>query len=285
MLRPSSGSASRRTSRAADEPVDAVGHRAARDERLLQQLLRAQLERLARAAQGRQHIPLPRLQVAAAERVAARAVEVAREPVDAREHARGARSRGRGAARSTPRRCDRPRPSPCAMRSIIGARAGHRRRLRAPSGVMADLTGGRSLSGGGRGPPWCNGSTTAFGAVRSRFESWRRSMTDNHRRRRARRHRPRRRPGHAHEVLAARRCCTASAAARSSGTCSTPPTRSRPQRILVVVRHERDLVADAVARHRARSRRGRPGRGPRHRPRGRDRPRAARPTSTATCWC
>src|SRR5690606_2076339 len=30
-----------------------------------------------------------------------------------------------------------------------------------------------------RGPPWCNGSTTAFGAVRSRFESWRRSMTGN----------------------------------------------------------------------------------------------------------
>src|SRR4029453_3311040 len=26
------------------------------------------------------------------------------------------------------------------------------------------------------GPPWCNGSTTAFGAVRSRFESWWRSM-------------------------------------------------------------------------------------------------------------
>src|SRR5699024_8934863 len=24
-------------------------------------------------------------------------------------------------------------------------------------------------------PPWCNGSTTAFGAVRSRFESWGRS--------------------------------------------------------------------------------------------------------------
>src|ERR1700712_483006 len=24
-------------------------------------------------------------------------------------------------------------------------------------------------------PPWCNGSTTAFGAVRTRFESWRRS--------------------------------------------------------------------------------------------------------------
>ena len=86
MLRPSSGSASRRTSRAVDEPVDAVGHRAARDERLLQQLLGAQLERLARAAQRREHVPLPRLEVAAAERVAPRAVEVAREPVDAREH-------------------------------------------------------------------------------------------------------------------------------------------------------------------------------------------------------
>jgi membrane-associated phospholipid phosphatase len=35
---------------------------------------------------------------------------------------------------------------------------------------MADLA---RPSGGG--PPWCNGSTTAFGAVRSRFESWRRS--------------------------------------------------------------------------------------------------------------
>src|SRR5690606_15890887 len=27
----------------------------------------------------------------------------------------------------------------------------------------------------GHDPPWCNGSTTAFGAVRSRFESWGRS--------------------------------------------------------------------------------------------------------------
>lgn len=30
-----------------------------------------------------------------------------------------------------------------------------------------------------RGPPWCNGSTTAFGAVRSRFESWRRSTAQS----------------------------------------------------------------------------------------------------------
>src|SRR5690606_32767342 len=37
----------------------------------------------------------------------------------------------------------------------------------------------RSWCLSGRGPPWCNGSTTAFGAVRSRFESWRRSMTEN----------------------------------------------------------------------------------------------------------
>ena len=86
MLRPSSGSASRSHEPPRDEPVDAVGHRAARDEGLLQQLLRAQLERLARAAEGREHVPLPRLEVAAPERVATRPVEVAREAVDAREH-------------------------------------------------------------------------------------------------------------------------------------------------------------------------------------------------------
>ena len=34
------------------------------------------------------------------------------------------------------------------------------------------------MPGAARHPPWCNGSTTAFGAVRSRFESWRRSVTD-----------------------------------------------------------------------------------------------------------
>ena len=36
-------------------------------------------------------------------------------------------------------------------------------------GALADLTGAP------RYPPWCNGSTSAFGAVRSRFESWWRS--------------------------------------------------------------------------------------------------------------
>ena len=38
-------------------------------------------------------------------------------------------------------------------------------------------TGHRAFSA--RGPPWCNGSTTAFGAVRSRFESWGRSQRDS----------------------------------------------------------------------------------------------------------
>src|SRR5690606_10615962 len=55
-----------------------------------------------------------------------------------------------------------PGPADC----FPGVRAGERRRR------VADLSGGP----GGRGPPWCNGSTTAFGAVRFRFESWRRSM-------------------------------------------------------------------------------------------------------------
>ena len=58
-----------------------------------------------------------------------------------------------------------------------------------------------------------------------------------------------------------------------------------PQSILVVVRHERDLVADVVARHRPRDRRRRPGRDPGHRSRGRDGARAACPTSPATCSC
>lgn len=59
-----------------DEPVDAVGHGAARDQSLLQKLLRAELERLARAAQSRQHIPLPRLKFAPAERIASRPIEM-----------------------------------------------------------------------------------------------------------------------------------------------------------------------------------------------------------------
>src|SRR6187402_463695 len=42
-----------------------------------------------------------------------------------------------------------------------------------------DLTSPRTMGDWLGDPPWCNGSTTAFGAVRSRFESWRRSMTEN----------------------------------------------------------------------------------------------------------
>ena len=42
-----------------------------------------------------------------------------------------------------------------------------------------------------------------------------------------------------------------------------------PQSVLVVVRHERDMVADVVARRRAGGRRRRPGRGARHGPRRR----------------
>ena len=61
--RPSCGSVCRSTSRALDEPVDAVGHRAARHQRLLQQRLRAELVRRARAAQRGQHVELPRLEI------------------------------------------------------------------------------------------------------------------------------------------------------------------------------------------------------------------------------
>src|SRR5690606_36849660 len=57
-----------------DETVDAVGHGAAGDQGLLQELLRAQLERGARSAQGGQDVPLPALQVAAAEDLPTRAV-------------------------------------------------------------------------------------------------------------------------------------------------------------------------------------------------------------------
>ena len=74
---------------ALDEAVDAIRHRPARDERLLQQLLGAELERVAGAPQSREHVPLPRFQVAATERVLAGPVEVTRKPVDAREHFEG----------------------------------------------------------------------------------------------------------------------------------------------------------------------------------------------------
>ena len=218
MLRPSSGSDSRSHEPPPDEPVDAVGHRAARDERLLQQCLRAQLERLARAAQGRQHVPLPRLQVAAAERVAARAVEVAREPVDAREHLER-REVEIGPLRDP--RFDDPIDFVRLVRHVPIIAAAR------PRGRLADLTGG-SHQRGRRGPPWCNGSTTAFGAVRSRFESWRRSMSENQRRSdtAARRDHPRRRPGHADEVHAPQGAAPDRRPPAASGTCSTRPARS-----------------------------------------------------------
>src|SRR5690606_10450295 len=69
-----------------DEPVDAVRHGAAGDEVLLQQALGAQLVRLARAAQGGEHVELPRLEVGGAEGVTPGAVEVARESCDTAEH-------------------------------------------------------------------------------------------------------------------------------------------------------------------------------------------------------
>ena len=71
---------------ATHQTVDAVRHRAAGDEGLLDEGFRTQLERLSGAAQSREAIPLPRLQVAAAEGVAPCAVEVSREPVDPGEH-------------------------------------------------------------------------------------------------------------------------------------------------------------------------------------------------------
>ncbi len=58
-----------------------------------------------------------------------------------------------------------------------------------------------------------------------------------------------------------------------------------PQSVLVVVRHERDLVAERRARHRARDRRRRPGRGARA-PAAPSRSRSRRfPTSPATSSC
>src|SRR5690606_8925251 len=74
---------------ALDEPVDAVGHGAARDEGLLQQCLRARVERRALAAEGREHVELPGFEPRAREGVAPRSIEVLREPGDAREHLQG----------------------------------------------------------------------------------------------------------------------------------------------------------------------------------------------------
>jgi hypothetical protein len=54
--------------------------------RSLQELLGAQLVGLPGATKRGEHVPLPGLQVAPAERFAPRAVEMPREAVDAREH-------------------------------------------------------------------------------------------------------------------------------------------------------------------------------------------------------
>src|SRR5690606_13686423 len=83
------GSAALLREAALDEPVDAVGHGAARDEGLLQQRLRARVERRALAAEGREHVELPRFEPRAREGVAPRTIEVLREPGDAREHLQG----------------------------------------------------------------------------------------------------------------------------------------------------------------------------------------------------
>src|SRR5690606_13956898 len=116
--------------------------------------------------QGRQHVPLPRLELAAPERFAARPVEVARQPVDPREHLeRREVEVGSLCLPGVDDAVDLVVPSGHA--SIIAGAPSHHGRLDEWAGT--DRV---------RGPPWCNGSTTAFGAVRFRFESWRRSMTD-----------------------------------------------------------------------------------------------------------
>ena len=115
--------------------------------------LGAQLERLAGATQRGQHVPLPRLEVAATERVAARPVEVAREPVDAGEHLEG-REVEVGPLRDP--RLDDPIDFVRLLRHApiiaVGAPAPPRRReqvvTRHPAGAggrLADLSGGRSL--------------------------------------------------------------------------------------------------------------------------------------------
>ena len=257
MLRPSSGSASRRTSRALDEPVDAVGHGAARDERLLQQLLRAQLERLAGAAQRREHVALPRLEVAAAERVATGAVEVPREPVDARQHLEG-REVEVGALRD-PRLDDAVDfVRLLGHASIIGAGSAVRRRSRHCASAHDAASGrldGRRPSLGRRGPPWCNGSTTAFGAVRSRFESWRRSMTESIR------------------AQTPRLAVIVLAAGQGTRMKSALPEGAAP--------HRRHAARRPRARHRARARRRarRRRRAPRARPGRRGRRSTSRPSA------
>src|SRR5215207_7973742 len=201
---------------ALDQPVDAIRHGAARDEGLLQQLLGGEAVRGAGAPERREHVELGCLELRARERLAPGAIEVLREPCDAGEHLQrrevevGAlalpvvddpvdlvsirhaaiiprsiatlRRAGRTFVEWAARRRDAGATKICRAPAgrLLRRAGGPVERCRvpraAPSG-MADLLS-RTASGP-RGPPWCNGSTTAFGAVRSRFESWRRSMDTN----------------------------------------------------------------------------------------------------------
>ena len=71
---------------AALEPVDAVGHRARRDERLLDELAGRELIGLACAAQGREHVEGPAVEQVLREGRPAGQVEPARQPRDPGEH-------------------------------------------------------------------------------------------------------------------------------------------------------------------------------------------------------
>ena len=71
---------------AGHEPVDSVRHRAARHQGLLQERLGAQLVGGAGATKSRKHVEFPELKVGGGEGRAPRALEVASEPADAREH-------------------------------------------------------------------------------------------------------------------------------------------------------------------------------------------------------
>ena len=67
------------------QPVDPVGHRPAGHQGLAQQAAGGELVRRPRAAQRREHVELPRLDLRGRERVAAGQVEVSAEPADPAE--------------------------------------------------------------------------------------------------------------------------------------------------------------------------------------------------------
>ena len=71
---------------AGNQSVDAIGHRATRNEGLLQKCLRAQLVRIARAPQRREHVEFPRFEVGCRKRGPPRPIQVSRQPADARQH-------------------------------------------------------------------------------------------------------------------------------------------------------------------------------------------------------